>query len=314
MKSIIGITGCSASGKSTLCTNLCLTNYFEAVVSCTTRGIRSGEVNGISYYFVSEEEFDLLAANMVERISIYGHQYGAHFSELDRIWSADRIPILILDPDGLRQTAEYCDKHKIRLVSMYMENELNVLTERYLSRLTSGVNHDLKYHAARINAIAQEKDTWSKEYDRIRSLYSLRGGKIGNYSEITQDFVHQKVMENFPEFLSGAEQEPLLHNEFSYYQLQQEIVSWANQVFPSSNRHTVTMKLITEELPELILALAQENNHKIKDEMADVMILFMDLSCRLGIDVLAEVAKKMEINKKREWTISSYGVSNHVEK
>jgi NTP pyrophosphatase (non-canonical NTP hydrolase) len=101
-------------------------------------------------------------------------------------------------------------------------------------------------------------------------------------------------------------------NGHSYYQLQQDTVNWANETFGGSNQNTVIRKLVMSEIPELVLALSQDNNDKIKDEMADVVILFMDLSYRLGVDILAEVAKKMEINRKRKWITDKHGVSRHV--
>jgi guanylate kinase len=308
MKSILGITGVSASGKSTLCTNLCKEPEFAPIISHTTRAMRHGEKNGEAYYFVSKSHFNGLIPDMVEHITLYENQYGGHIAEFERIWKAGKVPIVILDPDGLRQVAEYCSTHSIRFVSIYMENELNILTERYLSRLTPGVNLDLKYHALRICAIKSEKDEWRKSYDEIRNLYNLRGAVVGNYSATTQDIVHSNILSMFREEFSLKNKD----NGHSYYQLQQDTVNWANETFGGSNQNTVIRKLVMSEIPELVLALSQDNNDKIKDEMADVVILFMDLSYRLGVDILAEVAKKMEINRKRKWITDKHGVSRHV--
>jgi NTP pyrophosphatase (non-canonical NTP hydrolase) len=99
-----------------------------------------------------------------------------------------------------------------------------------------------------------------------------------------------------------------------YYTLQEEIVGWATIQFSSSNQQTVIRKLVMEEIPELVLALAKsEVQNRVCDELADVMILLMDYSHRANIDILAEVMRKMEVNYKRSWVIDEFGVSQHIE-
>lgn len=59
MNRLIIICGKTNSGKSTL-KNALLQHGFESIVTYTTRSPRPGEVNGVDYHFVSEEEFENL--------------------------------------------------------------------------------------------------------------------------------------------------------------------------------------------------------------------------------------------------------------
>jgi guanylate kinase len=98
------ITGTSGAGKGTLVQEL-LTRVPEVAlaVSATTRERRPAEVDGVHYWFVSDEEFDRrLAEN--EFLEYYafpwGQRSGTLWSELERIQDAGRAPLLELEPNG----------------------------------------------------------------------------------------------------------------------------------------------------------------------------------------------------------------------
>jgi guanylate kinase len=72
--------GPSGAGKGTLISRL-LTEYperFQASISHTTRTPRPGEIQGVSYHFVSVEVFLALQAAdaFVDSIELYGNRYG----------------------------------------------------------------------------------------------------------------------------------------------------------------------------------------------------------------------------------------------
>ena len=57
--SLIVISGPSGSGKDSICERLKeYKENFYVSISCTTRKPRSGEEDGINYYFLSKEEFE----------------------------------------------------------------------------------------------------------------------------------------------------------------------------------------------------------------------------------------------------------------
>lgn len=71
MSKIYCITGKSGSGKDTMFQLLLQngTHRFEPIIPYTTRPMRAGEVNGESYYFVTDEEFRQMeqAGEVVEK-------------------------------------------------------------------------------------------------------------------------------------------------------------------------------------------------------------------------------------------------------
>lgn len=74
-----------------------------------------------------------------------------------------------------------------------------------------------------------------------------------------------------------------------------EVIDWAESEFPNRTTETLMAKL-QEEMDELSYDLSDET------EMADVLIVMVDLARNLNIDLGAAVAKKMEINRKRDWS------------
>jgi guanylate kinase len=103
---ILVITGPSGVGKGTLIKGL-LEHVpgFELAVSATTRKPREGEVNGVDYHFLSEQDFDrrVAAGEFVEHAEYAGNRYGTLKSELSR---PARGIVLEIDVQGARQVRE----------------------------------------------------------------------------------------------------------------------------------------------------------------------------------------------------------------
>lgn len=76
---LIVIVAPSGSGKSTLIKKIKIDfpNLKESV-SCTTRNMRAGETNGVSYHFITREEFDkkVAADDFLEWAHVHGNCYG----------------------------------------------------------------------------------------------------------------------------------------------------------------------------------------------------------------------------------------------
>lgn len=98
---IICITGPSGSGKSTLASFILENNKtLEKVRTHTTRKKRSDHDD---YHFVTQEEFTQMVNSdeFLEYEEVYGGTfYGSSISEIDRIWSKNKTPILVLDIKG----------------------------------------------------------------------------------------------------------------------------------------------------------------------------------------------------------------------
>lgn len=71
-------------------------------VSATTREPRPGERDGISYYFLSEDEFErrVEAGEFLESAWVHGHRYGTLRSEVGRLLAEGRSVVLEIDVQG----------------------------------------------------------------------------------------------------------------------------------------------------------------------------------------------------------------------
>jgi guanylate kinase len=103
-KKIIIITAPSGAGKTSI-THFLLDHMSGLAfsISATTRQKRPHETNGRDYYFISEAEFKQKINNheFVEWEMVYeGKYYGTLYSELERIWSQDKVPMLDIDVKG----------------------------------------------------------------------------------------------------------------------------------------------------------------------------------------------------------------------
>lgn len=72
------ISGPSGAGKGTICKRLVEETKVQISVSMTTRGPRPGEVDGVSYYFTTREEFqkEIDEGGFLEYAEVYGNYYG----------------------------------------------------------------------------------------------------------------------------------------------------------------------------------------------------------------------------------------------
>ncbi len=100
---MLAIVGATCSGKNWFANKLCTENGWERVVTCTTRPIRPGEVNGEDYVFMGDYNFDYLAAqgkliNVREYNTVEGiWKYGIRPADIDM---SKKKRLIIIDPLG----------------------------------------------------------------------------------------------------------------------------------------------------------------------------------------------------------------------
>lgn len=102
---LVVLCGPSGVGKSTLIARL-LGEYperFGFSVSSTTRPPRAGEVEGVSYDFLSEGRFDSMIANdeFIEWASVGGNRYGTSVRSVQAVSEAGKICLMDLDVQGV---------------------------------------------------------------------------------------------------------------------------------------------------------------------------------------------------------------------
>lgn len=103
---LVVISGPSGAGKGTICKKLLKDmNDLKLSVSATTRNPREGEIEGISYYFIDEEEFKKRIKNeeFLEYAKVYGNFYGTPKKEVFEHLKAGDDIILEIDTQGALQ-------------------------------------------------------------------------------------------------------------------------------------------------------------------------------------------------------------------
>lgn len=108
-KNIYIITGPSGAGKSSISGEL-LRNRpnLKKVVTCTTRKIRDGETDGVSYHFLDQETFQRLIKNgeMFEWDEHYNNYYGSRTSDIESIMSEGNDVLFVVDVAGAKTIKE----------------------------------------------------------------------------------------------------------------------------------------------------------------------------------------------------------------
>lgn len=108
---LIIISGPSGVGKGSICRALLAKdNHTVYSVSATTRAPRRGEVEGKSYYFISEDEFIRRRDNgeFIEWAKVFENYYGTPASEINKTLEAGKNIILEIDTQGAMQVKTAC--------------------------------------------------------------------------------------------------------------------------------------------------------------------------------------------------------------
>ena len=104
MSNIFIISAPSGCGKTSLVRELCQTySFLEQTVSYTTRDIRSGEVDGQDYHFISKDEFIENKKNnkFIESQNVYDNFYGTTYESIHEILASGKDAILEIDYKGM---------------------------------------------------------------------------------------------------------------------------------------------------------------------------------------------------------------------
>ena len=98
------VSGPSGAGKSTICGQLYKDGDFLPSVSMTTRAMRTGEIPGESYYFVTPEEFQktIDEGGFLEHAQIYNNCYGTPKAPVIKNLNDGKDVILEIDMQGAK--------------------------------------------------------------------------------------------------------------------------------------------------------------------------------------------------------------------
>lgn len=130
MKKIILIAGPSGAGKTTISDYLNEKYDIPRVLTHTTRPMRPGEKQNVSYHFETDETFEQL--HFFEHIKYGSYQYGSSREALNLAWKKHDLVSLIVDIKGVyTYVKQLGDKVYFLYVTTSTKEELK---ERLLKR------------------------------------------------------------------------------------------------------------------------------------------------------------------------------------
>ncbi|MBX7158466.1 MAG: guanylate kinase [Verrucomicrobiae bacterium] len=159
----------SGAGKSTICANLKQTPDFQYSVSCTTRPARSGEENGLDYWFLSQEEFEQRKSDgaFLETAWVHGHQYGTLKVNTEKAVREGTDLLLDIDVTGARQIRESLEPWiQEALVDIFIMPPTLEELERRLRKRGTETEEQISY---RLNAAKEEIGFWQEYHYTILS-------------------------------------------------------------------------------------------------------------------------------------------------
>ncbi len=161
-------------------------------VSATTRAPRPGEVEGVSYRFMSEESFEKGVAEgaFLEWAHVHGHCYGTLRSDVEHLIAGGTSVVLEIDPQGAFQVKKVLPE----AVLIFIEPpSLEILEQRLRARGTEdeasielrlkNAHHELElakdYDARLVN---DDLDEAVRKLAAIFDSFEMDGGNSQNGS------------------------------------------------------------------------------------------------------------------------------------
>ena len=132
---LIVISGPSGTGKGTIVNRVLQETECHFSVSMTTRKPREGEIDGVHYYFVTEEQFvdNIAKDGFFEHAATYGNRYGTPKGPILEKLSKGIDVLLDIEMQGALQVKK---AHPDAVLIFVLPPSLAVLRERLMGRGT----------------------------------------------------------------------------------------------------------------------------------------------------------------------------------
>lgn len=133
---LIVVSGFAGTGKGTVIKELMLNhNNYALSVSATTRNPRPGEVEGVSYFFKTEEEFEKLIEKeeLLEHAYYVNHYYGTPKDYVEKMLEQGKDVILEIEIQGALKIIE---KYKHTVSVFLLPPSGTELKSRLIKRAT----------------------------------------------------------------------------------------------------------------------------------------------------------------------------------
>lgn len=162
MKKFYVISGSSGVGKGTVIKEFLRRNSdFRLSISCTTRGKRDGEIDGVNYFFLNKDEFQNCINNneFLEWEEFSGNFYGTKREFVEKCLENDENLILEIDTKGALQVKSLMDNAVLIFIAPPSIEELE-------KRLRGRHTETEEAIQRRLNSIKLEIEN-SKQFDYI---------------------------------------------------------------------------------------------------------------------------------------------------
>lgn len=183
---LIILSGPSGVGKETVRNQLMKIKNFDLVysISMTTRQPRNQEVDGVNYYFVSEEEFkkNIEKDNFLEYARFVGNYYGTPKDKVEAMRNEGHNVLLEIEINGAKQVMSKVNDEG--MISFFlMPPSLEVLESRIRNRKTESE----ELIQERLNK-GKEEMTMTEDYD-----YVILNDKVSRAAKEISDLIERKI-------------------------------------------------------------------------------------------------------------------------
>ena len=182
MSKLIVITGPSGVGKTTLAHYLLQELCLKRVITCTTREIRDGEVDGVDYNFFSRDFFKnlILKERFAEYANVYGNYYGVLKKDISNSLKSYNS-LIILDVQGSKSIKKL---FKNSIVIFLLPPSKESIFERIEKR-----NKDSEESLNKRIRLLEREISWASNADHQVVNENLRSCKI-DLRKIVENFLN----------------------------------------------------------------------------------------------------------------------------
>lgn len=128
------LIGKGTSGKDTVLNRLVTKHGYKKIVTYTSRPMRKGEKQDITYHFTSSQEFQkMIEQGLFAEYKTYNSEFGVWYygTALEDLEKADDKSVIILTPDGYKDVANKLSKKPI---SIYLYANNSTIRKRLKKR------------------------------------------------------------------------------------------------------------------------------------------------------------------------------------
>lgn len=212
MGSMIIISGTTCAGKGTVIRELLKRNdHLHLSISYTSRDMREEDKEGVSYYFVSKEQFEgkIKNGDFLEYALVHGNYYGTPKAEIKNRLEAGEDVLLEIDVEGAMNVkkmfpstilifimAPSMEVVRDRIIARGGENKEQIITR--FKTAYQEINQIPKYNYVVVNddleeAVKKVESILISEKCRVDRIEEI---KVSNEEEVLHEFLMEKDFVN----------------------------------------------------------------------------------------------------------------------